>query len=92
MDEEAGQEGAQLLGVGTNLRVRLRVRNDPDEVKAALRLLSGAPAAPIGRWYRSGRADFADYLVAVLKREAGAASTCTFDEQATSSPAFALVC
>jgi hypothetical protein len=92
VDEEAGQEGAQLLGVGTNLRVRPRVRDDPDEVKAALRLLSGASAAPIRRWCRSGSADFADDLAAVLKREAGAAPTCTFDEQATSSPAFALVC
>jgi hypothetical protein len=86
VDEETGQEGAQLLGVGTNPRVRLRVRDDPDEVKAARRLLAGAPAAPIRRWY------FADYLVAVLNREASAAPTRTFDKQATSSPAFALVC
>ena len=43
------------------------------------------------QWYREGKADFADYLIAALNREAGAAPTYTFDERATSSPAFALV-
>jgi predicted nucleic-acid-binding protein len=43
------------------------------------------------RWYRGGSADFADYLVAALNREAGAVPTCRFDERATSRPAFALV-
>lgn len=42
------------------------------------------------RWYRRGTADFADYLAAV-DREAGAAPTHTFDEQAASKPAFAQV-
>jgi predicted nucleic-acid-binding protein len=140
VEEDAGQEGPQLIGVDTNVLVRLCVRDDPDQVKAALRLLSGAPVASVRvsvivlaeltwtllrryrlekaaliatvesllsrveldiegrsavmtalRWYRNGNADFADYLIAALNREAGAAPTYTFDEQATSSPAFALV-
>jgi predicted nucleic-acid-binding protein len=45
----------------------------------------------IRRWYPSGSADVADYLVAARNRAAGAAPTNPFDEQATSSPAFALV-
>jgi urease alpha subunit len=45
VEEDAGQEGPQLIGVDTNVLVRLCVRNDPDQVKAALRLLSGAPVA-----------------------------------------------
>ena len=140
MEEDAGQEGPQLIGVDTNVLVRLCVRDDPDQVKAALRLLSGAPAASVRvsvvvlaeltwtllrryrldkaaliatvesllsrveldiegrgavmtalRWYRNGNADFADYLIAALNREVGAAPTYTFDERAASISAFALV-
>jgi predicted nucleic-acid-binding protein len=129
-----------LIGVDTNVLVRLCVRDNSDQVDAALKLLSGAPPASVrvsvivlaelawtllrryrsdraaliatvesllsrveldieGRsavmtalqWYRDGNADFADYLIAALNREAGAAPTYTFDEKATSSPAFALV-
>jgi predicted nucleic-acid-binding protein len=43
------------------------------------------------RWYRAGTADFADYLIAALNREAGATPTSKFDERATSGSAFALV-
>jgi predicted nucleic-acid-binding protein len=42
------------------------------------------------RWYRRGTADFADYRAA-LNRQAGAAPTYTFDQQAASRPAFAQV-
>jgi predicted nucleic-acid-binding protein len=129
-----------LIGVDTNVLVRLCVRDNSDQVKAALKLLSGAPPASVrvsvivlaelawtllrryrldraaliatmenllsrveldieGRsavvtalqWYGEGNADFADYLIAALNREAGATPTYTFDEKATSSPAFALV-
>jgi predicted nucleic-acid-binding protein len=129
-----------LIGLDTNVLVRLCVRDDLDQVEAALRLLSGAPPASVRvsvvvlaelawtllrryrldkaaliatvesllsrveldiegrgavmtalRWYRDGNADFADYLIAALNREAGAAPTYTFDERATSSSAFALV-
>jgi len=129
-----------LIGVDTNVLVRLCVRDNADQVEAALKLLSGAPPASVrvsvivlaelawtllrryrvdraaliatmenllsrveldieGRsavmtalqWYRKGNADFADYLIAALNREAGAAPAYTFDEQATPSPAFALV-
>jgi len=44
------------------------------------------------QWYREGNADFVDYLIAALNREAGATPTYTLGKQATSSPAFALVC
>jgi len=130
----------KLVGVDTNVLVRLCVRDNPDQVEAALKLLSGAPAASVrvsvivlaelawtllrryrldktaliatlesllsrveldieGRsavmvalqWYRKGNADFADYLIAALNREAGATPTYTFDELATSSPAFTLL-
>jgi predicted nucleic-acid-binding protein len=129
-----------LIGVDTNVLVRLCVRDNADQVDAALKLLSGAGRASVrvsvivlaeltwtllrryrldkaaliatmesllsrvelnieGRsavmvalqWYRQGNADFADYLIAALNREAGATPTYTFDEMATSSPAFALV-
>lgn len=129
-----------MIGLDTNVLVRLCVRDDPDQVEAALKLLSGVPPASVrvsvivlaelawtllrryridkaaliatlegllsrveldieGRsavmtalqWYHDGKADFADYLIAALNREAGAAPTYTFDERATSSPAFALV-
>jgi predicted nucleic-acid-binding protein len=129
-----------LIGLDTNVLVRLCVRDDSAQVEAALRLLSGAPPASVrisvvvlaelawtllrryrlekvalvsimedllsrveldikGRsavmiathWYRTGNADFADYLIAALNREAGATSTYTFDERAASSAAFVLV-
>ena len=129
-----------MIGVDTNVLVRLCVRDNSDQLEAALKLLSGAPPASVrvcvivlaeltwtllrryrldkatliatlesllsrveleieGRsavmialqWYRQGNADFADYLIAALNREAGATPTYTFDEQATSSPAFALL-
>jgi predicted nucleic-acid-binding protein len=140
MEAGAGQEGWPLIGLDTNVLVRLCVRDHPDQVEAAVRLLSGASPTSVrvsvvvlaelawtllrhyrldktalietvesllsrveldieGRsavmtalqWYHVGNADFADYLIAALNREAGAAPTYTFDEQATSSPAFALV-
>jgi predicted nucleic-acid-binding protein len=129
-----------LIGLDTNVLVRLCVRDHPDQVEAALKLLSGASPASIRvsvvvlaelswtllrryrldkaaliatvesllsrveldiegraavmtalRWYRSGKADFADYLIAALNREAGATPTYTFDERAASSSAFALI-
>ena len=129
-----------MIGLDTNVLVRLCVRDHPDQVEAALRLLSGVPPASVRvsvvvlaeltwtllrryrldkaaliatvegllsrveldiegrgavmtalRWYRGGNADFADYLIAALNREAGAAPTYTFDERAASSSAFALV-
>ena len=129
-----------MIGVDTNVLVRLCVRDNSDQVDAALKLLSGARPASVRvsvivlaelswtllrryrldkdaliatmesllsrvelniegrsavmvalRWYREGKADFADYLIAALNREAGATPTYTFDEQTTSSPAFALV-
>ena len=129
-----------MIGVDTNVLVRLCVRDNSDQVDAALKLLFGAPPASVRvsvivlaelawvllcryrldkaaliatmesllsrvelniegrsavmvalRWYRQGNADFADYLIAALNQEAGATPTYTFDEQATSSPAFALV-
>lgn len=129
-----------MIGLDTNVLVRLCVRDDADQVDAALKLLSGAPPASVRvsvvvlaelawtllrrygldkaeliaivegllsrieldmegrsavmtaiRWYRTGSADFADYLIAALNREAGAAPTYTFDERAASSSAFALV-
>jgi len=43
------------------------------------------------QWYRLGNADFADYLIAALNREAGAAPTYAFDERAASSSAFVLI-
>ena len=140
MEAHAEQEGRQLIGLDTNVLVRLCVRDDSDQVKAAVRLLSGAHPASVrvsvivlaeltwtllrryrldkatliatlesllsrveldieGRgavmtalwWYRSGNADFADYLIAALNREAGATPTYTFDESAASNSAFALV-
>jgi predicted nucleic-acid-binding protein len=140
VEADSGQKGRKLIGVDTNVLVRLCVRDNPDQVAAALKLLSGAPAASIRvsvivlaeltwtllrryrldkvaliatmesllsrvelniegrsavmvalRWYREGNADFTDYLIAALNREAGATPTYTFDEQATSSPAFVLV-
>jgi predicted nucleic-acid-binding protein len=140
VEANSGQKGGQLIGIDTNVLVRLCVRDNPDQVKAALKLLSGAPTASIRvsvvvlaeltwvllrryridkaaliatmesllsraelniegrsavmlalRWYREGNADFADYLIAALNRDAGATPTYTFDEQATSSPAFALM-
>ena len=129
-----------MIGVDTNVLVRLCVRDNADQVDAALKLLSGARPASVrvsvvvlaelawtllrryrfdraaliatmenllsrveldieGRsaivtalqWYREGNADFADYLIAALNCDAGATPTYTFDEKATSSPAFALV-
>ena len=140
MEADTGQEGRQLIGLDTNVLVRLCVRDDSDQVEAALRLLSGVPPASVrvsvivlaelawtllrryrldkaaliatvesllsrveldieGRgavmtaleWYRNGNADFADYLIAALNREAGAAPTYTFDEMAASNSAFVLV-
>lgn len=140
MEANLGQKGGHLISVDTGVVVRLCVRDNPDQVEAALKLLSGAPAATIrvsvivlaeptstllrryrldkaaliatvdsllprgeldieGRcavmvalqWYRKGNADFADDLVAALNRETGATPTHTFDEQATSSPVFALL-
>jgi predicted nucleic-acid-binding protein len=140
VEADSKQEGWQLIGVDTNVLVRLCVHDDANQLKAALKLLSGAPPASVrisvvvlaelawtllrsyrldraaliasveillsraeldieGRsavmtalqWYREGNADFADYLIAALNREAGAAPTYTFDERATPSPAFALV-
>jgi predicted nucleic-acid-binding protein len=130
-----------LIGLDTDVLVRLCVRDDSNQVEAALRLLSGAPPASVrvsvivlaeltwtllrryrldkaaliaalenllsrleldieGRgavmtalhWYRLGSADFADYLIAALNREAGATPTYTFDERAALNPAFTLVC
>ncbi len=129
-----------MIGVDTNVLVRLCVRDNSDQVDAALKLLSGARPASVRvsvivlaelawtllrryrldkaaliatmesllsrvelniegrsavmvalRWYREGNADFADYFIAALNHEAGATPTYTFDEQTTSSPAFALV-
>ncbi len=129
-----------MIGLDTNVLVRLCVRDDLDQVQAAVRLLSGAPAASVRvstvvlaelawtllrryridkaaliatmegllsgvefdieqrgavmaalRWYRNGNADFADYLIAALNTEAGAAPTYTFDETAASSSVFALL-
>jgi predicted nucleic-acid-binding protein len=140
VEANSGQKGRPLIGVDTNVLVRLCIRDNSDQVDAALKLLSGAPPASVrvsvivlaelawtllrryrfdsaaliatvesllsrveldieGRsavmtalqWYRDGNADFADYLIAALNREAGAAPTYTFDEKATSSPAFELV-
>jgi len=140
VEADTGQEGRQLIGLDTNVLVRLCVRDDSDQVEAALRLLSGVPPASVrvsvivlaelawtllrryrldkaaliatvesllsrveldieGRgavmtaleWYRNGNADFADYLIAALNREAGAAPTYTFDEMAASNSAFVLV-
>jgi predicted nucleic-acid-binding protein len=139
VEADSEQEGWPLIGVDTNVLVRLCVGDDANQLKA-LKLLSGAPPASVrvsvivlaelawtllrsyrldraaliasvelllsraeldieGRsavmtalqWYREGNADFADYLIAALNRDAGAAPTYTFDQWATSSPAFALV-
>src|ERR1700719_2296786 len=43
VEADAGQEGRQLICLDTNVLVRLCVRDDPDQVEAALKLLSGAP-------------------------------------------------
>lgn len=41
--------------------------------------------------YRTGRADFADYVIGVLHREAGCDSTVTFDRRLRESPDFQLL-
>ena len=43
------------------------------------------------RWYELGNADFVDYLIAALNREAGAAPTFTFDRLAGGHSAFSLL-
>jgi predicted nucleic-acid-binding protein len=43
------------------------------------------------RWYELGDADFVDYLIAALNRDAGAAPTFTFDRVAGSHSAFSLL-
>ena len=43
------------------------------------------------RWYELGDADFVDYLIAALHRDAGAAPTFTFDRVAGSHSAFSLL-
>ena len=129
-----------MIGLDTNVLVRLSVRDASEQVEAVLRLLSGAPPESVRvsvvvlaelawtllrryrleksaliavmesllsrveldiegrsavmtaiRWYRTGTADFADYLIAALNREAGATPTYTFDERAASSLPFALI-
>jgi predicted nucleic-acid-binding protein len=140
MEADPWQEDRQLIGLDTNVLVRLCVHDDADQVKSAHKLLSDAPPASIRvsvivlaelawtvlrryrldkatfiahvedlllrpeldiegraavvtalRWYRSGKADFADYLIAALNYEAGAMPTYTFDQSAALNPAFALV-
>jgi predicted nucleic-acid-binding protein len=129
-----------VIGLDTNVSVRLCVHDDADQVKAAHKLFAEAPPASVRisvivlaelawtvlrryrldkatfithvedllsrpeldiegrsavvtalRWYRSGKADFADYLIAALNHEAGATPTYTFDQSAAVNPAFALV-
>ena len=46
--------------------------------------------AAIAAW-RTGRADFADYLIAALARERGARTTMTFDRAAAQTAAFTLL-
>ena len=41
--------------------------------------------------YRSGKADFPDYLLAEINLELGCASTATFDREALDHPAFSSV-
>ena len=129
-----------MIGLDTNLLVRLCVRDDPEQVASVLKLLSKAPPASVRvsvivlaelvwtllrryridkvalietveelvsraeldveakdtvmtalDWYRDGKADFADYLIAALNYEAGAMPTYTFDQDAASNPVVALV-
>jgi predicted nucleic-acid-binding protein len=42
-------------------------------------------------WFEHGKADFADYLIAALNHDAGAAPTYTFDRVAAAHGAFALL-
>jgi predicted nucleic-acid-binding protein len=42
-------------------------------------------------WFSNGKADFADYLMAALNEEAGAAPTYTFDRKAGRHVAFSLI-
>ena len=44
----------------------------------------------LGR-FRSGKADFSDYLIAELGRHAGASTTYTFDTDARDAPGFTLL-
>jgi len=41
--------------------------------------------------WRSGRADFADYMIALAARDVGCVTTYTFDTNAAASPTFTLV-
>jgi predicted nucleic-acid-binding protein len=47
MEANSGQKGWPLIGVDANVLVRLCVRDNPDQVKAALKLLSSAPTASV---------------------------------------------
>ena len=47
----------------------------------------GAVIAAIESW-RHGKADFPDYLIGHLNRQAGATTTVTFDADAASEPGF----
>ena len=49
-----------------------------------------AVEAAIADW-RTGHADFPDYLIGHLNRAAGAVTTLTFDADAAASPAFSLL-
>ena len=41
--------------------------------------------------YRAGRADFADYLIGMLSRDAGCSTTVTFDRRLRDDPRFQLL-
>jgi len=47
VEADARQEDQQLIGVDTNVLVRLCVRDDPNQVEAALKLLSAASPASV---------------------------------------------
>src|SRR5580693_7534854 len=81
---EAGarQEGRRLIGIDTNVLVRLFARDDAVQVEAALKLLSGAPPASIRvsvvvlaeltwtllRRYRLGKAALIEVVESLLSR------------------------
>ena len=87
------------MSAGTNLgggqcgAVRYEVTADLDHLLAASELLlqkHEIVAAALDD-YRHGRADFADYLIALDNLEAGCETTLTFDRKAARHPAFKLI-
>jgi predicted nucleic-acid-binding protein len=83
-----------MRSLDTNVLVRYLAADHPKQFAAAEGLIEECRNALVRRsleLYREGKANFSDYLIGEISRQAGCRDTVTFDRALKGAPGFTLL-